>query len=121
MLFLFYEATLRDERLVMVLVPIECLHCGSLDVIRHGQTSNGKQRFVCRNKGCGKTFIQTYSDQGRLPQIKRQIVDMALNGSGVRDTARVLDVSTATVINELKKRGPVGTRQSSFLDNPWHA
>jgi DNA repair protein RadC len=32
------------------------------------------------------------------------VIDMALNGSGVRDTARVLGISTATVINELKKR-----------------
>ena len=88
----------------MVLVPIKCLHCRSLDVIRHGQTSNGKQRFLCRNEGCGKTFIQEYSDRGRLPEIKQRIVDMAVNGSGVRDTARVLNISTDTVISELKKR-----------------
>ena len=29
---------------------------------------------------------------------------MALNGSGIRDTARVLQVSTSTVIKELKKQ-----------------
>jgi insertion element IS1 protein InsB len=28
---------------------------------------------------------------------------MALNGSGIRDTARVLKISPTTVINELKK------------------
>jgi transposase-like protein len=39
-----------------------------------------------------------------LPAVKQQIIDMALNGSGVRDTSRVLGISTATVINELKKR-----------------
>jgi len=90
----------------MVLVPIKCFHCGSSDVIRHGQTSNEKQRFLCRSEGCGKTFIQEYSDKGRLPEIKQRIVDMALNGSGIRDTARVLDISTDTVINELKKKEP---------------
>ena len=88
----------------MVLVPIKCLHCGNLDIIRHGQTSNEKQRFLCRNEGCGKTFIQDYSDKGRLPEIKQRIVAMAVNGSGIRDTARVLGVSTDTVINELKRR-----------------
>ena len=41
---------------------------------------------------------------GRLPQVKEQIVDMALNGSGIRDTARVLQISPTTVINELKKK-----------------
>jgi len=40
---------------------------------------------------------------GRLPEIKEQIIDMALNGSGIRDTARVLGISTDTVLNELKK------------------
>jgi hypothetical protein len=28
---------------------------------------------------------------------------MALNGSGIRDTARVLGISTDTVLSELKK------------------
>jgi len=35
--------------------------------------------------------------------IKQQIVDMAMNASGIRDTARVLHVSPTTVIKELKK------------------
>ncbi len=93
----------------MVLVPIRCLHCGSVDVIRYGLTSNEKQRFLCRNEGCGKTFIREYSDKGRLPDIKQRIVDMAVNGSGVRDTARVLGISTDTVINELKKRDRIAS------------
>jgi hypothetical protein len=31
-------------------------------------------------------------------------VDMSLNGSGIRDTARVLKISPTTVINTLKKK-----------------
>ena len=104
-IFILY--ILVGKTLVMVLVPIKCLHCGSLDVIRHGQTSNEKQRFLCQNEGCDKTFIQEYSDKGRLPEIKQRIVDMAVNGSGVRDTARVLNISTDTVISELKKRARI--------------
>jgi transposase-like protein len=38
------------------------------------------------------------------PEVKQQIVDMAMNASGIRDTARVLHVSPTTVINELKKK-----------------
>ena len=67
----------------MVLVPIKCLHCGSTDVIRYGQTSNEKQRFLCRNENCGKTFVQEYSDKGRLPEIKQRIVDMESQGPSV--------------------------------------
>jgi transposase-like protein len=37
--------------------------------------------------------------------MKEQIVDMAMNASGIRDTARVLHVSTNTVMTELKKKG----------------
>ena len=41
---------------------------------------------------------------GLLPEGKQQIVDMAMNASGIRDTARVLHVSPTTILNELKKR-----------------
>jgi transposase-like protein len=37
---------------------------------------------------------------GRKREVKQQIVDMTLNGSGIRDVARVLHVSTATVLKE---------------------
>ena len=39
-----------------------------------------------------------------LAEVKQQIIDMAMNASGIRDTARVLHVSPTTVIKELKKR-----------------
>jgi len=45
-----------------------------------------------------------YSRNGDLPEVKQKIIEMALNGSGVRDTARVLGVSMNTVISELKKK-----------------
>jgi IS1 family transposase len=42
-----------------------------------------------------------------LPEVKQQIIDMSLNASGVRDTARALRISTDTVRSELKKKEPV--------------
>ena len=36
--------------------------------------------------------------------MKQQMVDMAMNASGIRDTARVLHISPTTVLAELKKR-----------------
>jgi insertion element IS1 protein InsB len=39
-----------------------------------------------------------------LPEVKQQIVDMSLNASGVRDTARVLRISTDTVLRALRKK-----------------
>ncbi|WP_199192389.1 IS1-like element transposase [Chlorogloea sp. CCALA 695] len=52
----------------------------------------------------GRTFLSDYSYSGQSRKVKEQIVDMALNGSGIGDTARVLHISNSTVIKELKKR-----------------
>jgi transposase-like protein len=43
------------------------------------------------------------SESRRVPEIRRQVVDMALNGSGIRDTARVLRISRTTMIAIVKK------------------
>ena len=40
---------------------------------------------------------------GHAAEVKQQIVDRAMNASGIRATARVLHVSPTTVIKELKK------------------
>ena len=52
------------------------------------------------------SFVLNPTYHGHLPEIKEQIIDMALNGSGIRDTARVLKISPTTVITELKKKNP---------------
>jgi transposase-like protein len=65
-----------------------------------------EQRYRCRecHLGRGRTFLLEYTYAGQSPEVKQQIVDMALNASGIRDTARVLHVSPTTIIKELKKR-----------------
>jgi len=44
----------------------------------------------------GGFSVGRYHHTGRFAEVKRQIVHMALNGSGIRATARVLGVSPAT-------------------------
>ena len=88
----------------MILKPILCPTCGTTAIIKAGSSGNGKQRYKCKNNGCTTiTFILDYTYIGRLLEIKEKVVEMALNGSGIRDTARVLKISTSTVISELKK------------------
>jgi len=63
---------------------------------------NGKRRYRCLNLECPyETFSQTINYPGRRRELKQQIVEMTRGGSGVRNIARVLHVSTATVIKEL--------------------
>ena len=90
----------------MIIQVLHCPYCQETDIVRHGMSAEGKQRYWCRAclEGRGRTFLLEYSYAGHSPEVKQQIVDMALNASGIRDTARVLHVSSTTVITELKKR-----------------
>lgn len=89
----------------MVVIAVRCPYCDSDKIVRRGKTNNGKQRYLCRHGACSyRTFLPDYTNRGYLPSVKRQIIDLALNGSGIRDTARVLRISTDTVIHELKKK-----------------
>jgi transposase-like protein len=95
----------------MVTQVLHCPSCQGTGIVRHGKTPQGKQRYRCRQ--CldrGRTFLLDYSYPGQSPSIKEQMVEMAMNASGIRDTARVLHVSPTTVIKELKKRSLTCTK-----------
>jgi transposase len=68
----------------MVSQPILCRYCESSDVVRYG-TQSGSARFKC--KQCGRIFKTEYIYRACEPDIKEQVVEMSINGSGVRDTA----------------------------------
>jgi transposase-like protein len=69
------------------------LHCPygrGTDIVRHGTAPEGKQHYRCR--ACperGRTFLLEYTYAGQSPDVKPQIVEMAMNARGIRDTARV--------------------------------
>ena len=48
--------------------------------------------------------MQTYRYKAYEPGVKKQVLEMASNGSGIRDTARVLNINKNTVIDTLKKK-----------------
>src|SRR5713101_2136381 len=90
----------------MVLIPVRCPYCQSDQVIKGGKTATGKQRYRCQQPTCPhRSFLLNPAYKGRSPEIKQQVIDVSLNGSGIRDTARVLQISPTTVLKELKKRG----------------
>lgn len=88
----------------MAVVDVFCTHCNGKDLVKNGKSIVGEQRYRCREKDCGKTFQLTHRYNACEQGIRERIVDMALNGSGIRDTARVLSVGVSTVINTLKKK-----------------
>jgi transposase-like protein len=89
----------------MVVVPVRCPSCECDTVVKRGKTDSGKQRYLCQNAACFcRTFLLDYTNRGYMPSVKRQIIELTLNGSGIRDIARVLSISTDTVIAELKKK-----------------
>jgi transposase-like protein len=89
----------------MATVEVKCPKCGETKVYKHGTNANGVQRYQCHNKECPQnTFMLDYINKGYEPGIDEQIIKMAANASGIRDTARVLGVSTQKVLDTLKKQ-----------------
>ena len=80
-----------------------CPRCGAHHIKKNGTTAQGKQRYRC--KKCGRQFLSplSYSYRACNPLLRELIVPMTLNSSGVRDTARVLRISTNTVLSVLRK------------------
>ena len=92
----------------MTFITVRCPHCASEQIVKRGKTPCGPPRYLCQNTACARgSFLLDYHNRGCLPEVKQQIIDMSLNASGVRDTARVLRISTDTVLSELKKKEPV--------------
>ena len=84
--------------------PVEksayCPYCiGKL--YKHGKTREDKQRFRCRD--CGKTHIRKYSYKGYNPSLNQNIIALTKEGVGIRGTARLLRISTTTLIARIKK------------------
>ncbi len=83
---------------------IVCPECGS-QITKSGRTEQGTQRYRCQHVSCStKTFLLDYHYKAYVPGIKHQVVEMAINGSGIRDTGRVLGFNKNTVISTLKKQ-----------------
>ncbi len=78
----------------MIMQVLHCPHCQGTDLIRHGKTRQGKQRYRCQENSCkGRTFLLDYTYAGHSAGVKQQIIDMARHASGMRHTARELPIT----------------------------
>ena len=86
----------------MAFIEVTCRYCQRSDrVHKQGVSKSGHQRYRCEH--CQRTFQLDYSNAVYKPGVKEQILEMAMNGSGIRDTARVLKVNMNTVMSTIKK------------------
>jgi IS1 family transposase/transposase-like protein len=91
----------------MTCIAVRCPHCQSDQIVKRGKTARGTQRYLCQNTLCATgSLLLDYCNRGCLPEIKHMSIDMSLNASGVRDTARSLHICPNTVLRELKKKAP---------------
>jgi hypothetical protein len=73
--------------------------------MKSGKNTQNIQRYQCKNNACPTvTFMLNYRYNACAPGIKEKVVDMAINSSGIRDTARVLKIDKNTVISILKSK-----------------
>ncbi len=84
----------------MASVKVHCPRCQSAQVYRHGQPPKGHDRL--RGRDCHRVFPIAYTYEARKTGAKEPITERAFNGSGIRDTARVLKIGINTVIRTLK-------------------
>ncbi len=84
-----------------------CLRCHIDQVVKRGKTARGTPRYLCQDVECATdSFLLDSRNRGCVPEVKHLLIDMRLNASGVRDTARSLHIRTDTVLSELKKKEP---------------
>jgi transposase len=79
---------------------MSCPKCGSVDCTKDGIVKE-KQRYKC--KSCG--YRHTVNYRGISPAIKRQALQLYLEGLGFRSIGRFLKCSHVAVYNWIKAHG----------------
>jgi insertion element IS1 protein InsB len=84
-----------------VLIQVKCPHCEGTNIKRNGIKSSGQQNYCCKN--CNKQFQSHYRYRGADPKVRKQALEMSMNGSGIRDIGRVLKLAPSSVLDKLRR------------------
>jgi insertion element IS1 protein InsB len=68
-------------------------------MIKYGKTKSGNQRYIC--KLCKKTRVENYTYQAYRPDMNKNIIEFTKEGLGIRSTARILKISTTTLLKRI--------------------
>ena len=82
---------------------VSCPRCCSCKVVKNGKKKTGIQNIHC--KACGLQFQEEYLYWGADHKNKDLLKRMLLRGSGVRDCAVVLGISTSCVLRYILRMG----------------
>jgi len=83
---------------IIALMENRCKKCGCCKIVKNGKSRNGKQRYVC--KACGYSFQRSFRYLS-YQVTDNQIVQLTKEGCGIRSTARILNVSPATILRRI--------------------
>ena len=87
------------------IVKIKCPFCGSEKVSKNGHNKTGKQVYNCNNSECvRRNFVEEYTHKAYKPEVRQQVLKMAVDCTGIRATGRILGISKDTVASILKKQ-----------------
>jgi len=78
---------------------INCPRCKAKKVVKNGRTKNDKQQYFC--KICCYRFIENYTYQAYNSDINQNIIRLTKEGLGIRSTARILKISTTTLLKRI--------------------
>jgi len=89
----------------MITQVLHCPYCDETDIVRHGMSPEGKQRYRCRQclEGRGRTFLLEYAYAGQSPAVKQQIVDALIGFRGLM--LQALSEKHNSFLRLLKKKG----------------
>ena len=85
----------------MRLNQTRCFRCvgDSPNMIKYGKTKSDNQRYICRV--CRKTRVDNYAYHAYKLDINQNIIQLTKEGLGIRSTARVLKISTTTLLKRI--------------------
>ncbi len=82
---------------------MQCPECNSTHIRKNG-SRKGKQRYICAD--CQRQFLSVYEPpKGYSNNLKRECLELYLNGMGFRAIERVKHVHHTTIIHWVKQLG----------------